>query len=68
MPDVTWHPVDETPPEHGFYWVCGNNRRPQPGQWRGPLRSPYWMDCLGCTLLGVTHWAPMEFPAPPEEA
>jgi len=73
MPDVTWHPVDETPPvEEGQYLVCYG--------YEGLLTfavAEAWFEeggivwCRLGTLVeveGVTHWAHIVYPEPQEEA
>lgn len=69
MPDVTWHPVDETPPRADEYWVWDGKRhhRPQVADWY--CSTERWVDPRDHRVIeGVTHWAHIVYPEPPEEA
>ena len=77
MPDVTWHPVSETPPRGGRYWAN------IAGQWADVTdgigqegvctadwyeRERRWKDEYGDDVTQqVTHWAHIVYPEPPEE-
>ena len=64
MPDVTWHPVDETPPRADEYWVKQAARTETIiGLWMQGL----WFYPYGHPMKGVTHYAEIELPEPPEE-
>jgi antitoxin component YwqK of YwqJK toxin-antitoxin module len=68
MSDVEWHPVGETPPESDVqYFVCPPRRKPAIALYivDGEIRT--WYE-NGKVLRGVTHWANIEYPDPPEEA
>jgi hypothetical protein len=69
MPDVTWFPVDETPPEPDEYWV----RWIALGQEKVAVgvydANGCWTtsDGWGITHL-ITHYAKIIYPEPPEDA
>ena len=71
MPDVTWHPVDETPPR-GLRPLYLHDT--QEGVLIGS--ATYFPDLIGPRFIDfdfrwlrhVTHWAHIAYPEPPEEA
>lgn len=69
MPDVTWIPVDEKPPRADEYWVWDGIRhhRPQVADWSPSVSM--WLDPRDDGVIeGVTHYAEITYPEPPEEA
>ena len=74
MPDVTWIPVDETPPKTGYYFASGID------QYAGREVFVAWAWAKDGYLMGwyagmwsgqypddaITHYAVIEFPEPPE--
>ena len=77
---TTWHPVSEPQFVEEADWcfaniVAGQDDEEEwvscvvPAQVFFAVDGPYWMDpTTGYPLKGVTHYMPLEFPAPPEEA
>lgn len=71
-----WHPVSEKLPPCGLhterYWICILSQQSyiDIGWWHPQSQDcGYWTDEVGCDVTdGVTHWAVMEYPEPPEGA
>jgi hypothetical protein len=73
MPDVEWHPVSETPRREGTYLICRSVmgvRSLRDAFGVITRRGVDWYSCLAADgdapLDGVTHWASITYPAPPE--
>ena len=76
MPDVTWIPVSEPPPEDDLYYACG----PEEDGYITVIvvrayvvngRVMAWVDAYnGLPYMpdALTHWAHMVYPPPPVEA
>jgi hypothetical protein len=70
MPDVTWIPWPKVPPpKYGFYWVATYDDCVFYADWRlSRLEGHVWVDHWGRVILGVSHYATITYPEPPEEA
>ena len=68
MPDVTWFRVDELPPDSpdDDYFVWGPGRLVEIAVARSNVYADYW-EQDGCEVHGITHYAKIELPEPPEE-
>ena len=76
MPDVVWHPVNETPPHCGNFLVCMDRAeelefavaRPRFCSWSVRWESGPWGDDEQVFEIDdITHWAEFEGPEPAEE-
>ena len=73
MPDVTWIPVDETPCGQWARFVSVEDEEDwlpivKLGWPRFPEGNLWWVDENGTKIEGVTHYAEITYPEPPEEA
>ena len=68
-PDVEWHPVSETPENYTDYFVWGPERDVVEIATAHTIvdAGVYW-EQDGCEIYGVTHYAVIVYPNPPEEA
>ena len=67
MPDVTWIPVSEPPEENTDYFVWGPERLVEIAAARQTMHGVYW-EQDGCEVHGITYYAVIVYPDPPEDA
>ena len=69
MPDVTWFRVDELPPDgtNEDYFVWGPGRLVEIAAARSSIYADWW-EQDGCEVHGITYYAVIVYPDPPEDA
>jgi hypothetical protein len=63
--EVVWHPVTEEPPKYVIVFAASGSD-PVCAVLLAQKYGPYWINMGGDPIEGVTHWAHIAYPDPPE--